>query len=357
MAIYSDVDFAKDKDLKFEPQIKKPGPASQDLHIDQLLEYDVPDDIHTLEGYKKYLEEMEIFEADKKWNKFRVKLKEVPKHKVGNEEGWIINPRKNYLAETIEKIKLPKGLGVDVDTRSSWARFGLRVQHVDDELENLNGYKGTIPLAINSNDANIFLREGDRICQAVVYELEKGCLSNGQIYDELQNGQLECYEMAPHDSKIKIPKFPIKNHSIQLTLNPVIKSFQEKFIDPKKDQSEKYVDINLGGGKEIPYMKFFLGSSNETLRIGDKYVGLLREIYTSPSRARVHSNAGYFDPGFEGTATLEQYIVPGGYNILYPGMKMGELEICSLKTPCKGLYHSKYSGQCGATPSKAHLDF
>ena len=156
---------------------------------------------------------------------------------------------------------------------------------------------------------------------------------------------------------MSMPNFVIRNQSIQLTLHRMIKQFRETIIDPKVNQANNYVELDLEGGREIPYRKFFLGSSNEIVRIGNGYVGLLRELFTSPERIRTHSNAGYFDPGFEGTATLEQYVIESGPNMLYPDMKMGEMEVCRLKTECSEPYRSKYSGQYGATPSKAHLDF
>ena len=357
MAIYSNEDFKADKELRFRPLLKEPGPSSQDLHISRLFLHNISDDIHTEKGYLDFLKQFQELDVDESWSKFRRKLKEVSTRERKGEVVWILKPGTSYLAETVEKITLPKSLGVDVDTRSSYARYGLRVQHVDDELGYLNGYEGHIPLLMTISDVPIILRPRDRVCQAVVYEEDKGMLNNKEIYEKIGSGDIDCYTPAPHDSKLKMPNFMIKNHSIQLTLHPIIKRFRETVIDPKKDQTNNYIEINLESGKEIPYRKFFLGSSNEIVRIGNGYVGLLRELFTSPERVRTHSNAGYFDPGFEGTATLEQYIMEGGPNILYPDMKMGEMEICRLKTECSKPYCSKYSGQYGATPGKAHLDF
>ncbi|MFQ6010048.1 MAG: hypothetical protein ACE5J7_02940 [Candidatus Aenigmatarchaeota archaeon] len=359
MAIYSDTDFRKNRKLRFSPRLKRVGPSSQDLHIGRLYKQKhLEHDITTSDGWLNYLKEIESIDSDVPWTKFRTGLEKEPTMKRDNEDVWVLRPGRMYLAESIEKITLPKGLGVDVDTRSSWARYGVRVEHVDDELKGFSGYKGHIPLMIVSCDTPVVLRPRDRICQAIVYdERGKGILGNNGIFEAITNKEIECYKLAMFNPKIKLPSINIDRHSIHLTLNPNIKRFNDKIIDPKEDLSGKYLDINITGGYEIPYKKFFLGSSNEILRIGKKHVALLREIFTSPERVRTHSNAGYVDPGFEGTITLEQFVVPDGPNTIYPDMKMGEVEICRLKSPCTKPYKSKYSGQFGATASKGHLDF
>jgi dCTP deaminase len=300
---------------------------------------------------------MEEMDTEVPWAKFRTELKEAPRTNLKGEDVWILKPGTFYLAESVEKLTLPKGLGVDVDTRSSWARYGARVDHVDDELGYLDGYKGQIPLRIAVSDVPVILRQNDRICQAVVYEGDKGMLENRAIYKAINSGEIECYRQAMFDMDVKLPSMQIDNHAIALTLHKIIKRFREGVIDPKQDMSKKHLDIDISGGHDMTYRKFFLGSSNEILRIGNGYVGLLREIFTAPERVRTHANAGYIDPGFEGTITLEQYLVEGGACTIYPDMKMGEVEVCTLKSQCTNPYRSKYSKQVGATPSMGHLDF
>lgn len=357
MAIYSDTDFNNNKDLKFEPQLKPPGPASQDLHIGKLYRQSVPKDIYTSEGWANYLEEFKNLDIDSSWAKFRQKLEKIPTIDKNGEQVWIIEPGHAYLAESVEKLTLPKGLGVDVDTRSSWARYGIRIQHCDDDLEGFGGYEGHIPLLITNCDVPVVMRPGDRTCQAVVYEWDKGVLSNQGIFDAVKNGHVECFRRPSFNPELKTPSVNIDNLSIALTLHPVIKRFREKMLDPKEDNTGKYASTNLERGHEMPYRKFFLGSSNEVIQVDDEYVAILREIFTSPQNVRTHSNAGYIDPGFIGTITLEQYLVELGPNVLYPDMKMGEVEICNLKSKCTNPYKSKYSNQFGATASMGHLDF
>lgn len=357
MAILSDRDLKAENGVEFDNVIKPPGPASQDLHIKNLYKQRVPEDLHSVKGFEKFLKEFEETALDQSWAKFRKGLDRVPTQKIGDEEVWIINPNETYLAETMENVTLDSGYGMDVDTRSSWARFGLRVQHVEDELEGLCGYEGSVPLSINTVDKPIILRPEDRVCQGIVYEGKKGLLMNNEINEALKEDEIECYIPVPRCPGEKNSHIEISNNALQLNLHPEIKTYRESEIDPKEDQNGKYKEFYLGEGHELPHEKFFLGSSKEVVRVSDEYVGLLREIYNSPDRTRVHSNAGYIDPGFEGTITLEQFIPRGSRNTLYPGMKMGELEICRLNSKCEDPYDSKYNGQKGATASRAHLDY
>lgn len=279
MPIYSDTDFKNDDELEFDPRLEPPGPASQDLHVGRLFRHERPDNLHTKEGQIELLESLEDLDVDASWSKFRRSLEKVPKVNRNGEDVWILGPGKAYLGETVEKITLPEGLAVDVDTRSSWARFGLRAQHMDDELEYFTGYEGHIPLLVTTRDVPIVLRPNDRICQAVVYEWDKGMLRNEEIYEAYQTNEIDCYLPAPHDPQKKLPCLNVEGHAIRLSLDPVITRFRGDVIDPKEDQSGNYVNIDIKGGYEIPYEEFFLGSSNEVVEIGDKYAGLLRDIH------------------------------------------------------------------------------
>lgn len=340
MAVYSDTDFRKDKRLKFRPLLKEPGPCSQDLHIGRLFE----------QG-KKWQD------IGLPWKTYRRGLKRISTFRQNGEDVWILKPGYLYLAETVERLTLPGGLTVDVDTRSSWARYGVRVQHVDDRLDRGGGYDGHIPLAITSCDKPVILRPNDRICQAIVYDGGRDILMNNQIHEALKSGKIECYRRAEFDSKVKLPSWMIRNESLGFTLHPIIKKFDGREIDPKKDMSANYSTFDITGGLNIPYNWFFISSSNETVVMGRMYAGMLRELFTAPERIRMHANAGYLNPGSNGMITFEQHLVPAGSKALYPDMRMGEMEILRLKTPCTEKYDSKYNGQFEPSASKGHLDY
>ena len=75
-----------------------------------------------------------------------------------------------------------------------------------------------------------------------------------------------------------------------------------------------------------------------------------------------HSTAGFIDPGFTGHITLELSNVATLPIILHPGMKVGQLCLFQLSSPSEqpygsAVYGSRYQGQRGPTPSRAHLNF
>jgi deoxycytidine triphosphate deaminase len=75
-----------------------------------------------------------------------------------------------------------------------------------------------------------------------------------------------------------------------------------------------------------------------------------------------HSTAGFIDPGFTGHITLELSNVANLPITLWPGMKIGQLCLFRLSSPAEHPYGStgvgsRYQGQRGPTPSRAHLNF
>ena len=76
----------------------------------------------------------------------------------------------------------------------------------------------------------------------------------------------------------------------------------------------------------------------------------------------IHSTAGYIDPGFSGTITLELSNVAKLPIPLYPEMFIGQISFLTLTTPVDRPYGSpglgsKYQDQDKPTESKVHQDF
>ena len=109
--------------------------------------------------------------------------------------------------------------------------------------------------------------------------------------------------------------------------------------------------------------EFVLGATLERVRIGDDLVGRL-EGKSSLGRLGllIHSTAGFIDPGFEGTITLELSNVATLPITIYPGMKIGQISFLQMTTPAdrpygSGALASKYKGQVEPTESRYHLNF
>jgi deoxycytidine triphosphate deaminase len=76
----------------------------------------------------------------------------------------------------------------------------------------------------------------------------------------------------------------------------------------------------------------------------------------------IHSTAGYVDPGWKGTLTLELSNVASLPIALYSGMRIGQISFFRMSTPVERPYGSpelgsKYQGQSEPTASAFHADF
>jgi dCTP deaminase len=74
----------------------------------------------------------------------------------------------------------------------------------------------------------------------------------------------------------------------------------------------------------------------------------------------IHSTAGFVDPGFEGTITLEMTNINEVPIKLYPGMKIGQYAFETLEGKVEMPYDqrptSKYMGQIEVQESKLYKD-
>ena len=87
--------------------------------------------------------------------------------------------------------------------------------------------------------------------------------------------------------------------------------------------------------------EFTLGSTLEHVALGPTLVGRL-EGKSSWGRLGliVHSTAGFVDPGFRGSLTLELWNLAPLPIILYPGISVCQLSLMTLTTPVDRPYGS-----------------
>jgi dCTP deaminase len=108
---------------------------------------------------------------------------------------------------------------------------------------------------------------------------------------------------------------------------------------------------------------FVLASTLERIRMPDDLLARL-EGKSSIGRLglRIHSTAGFIDPGFEGRITLELSVDSGQKIALWPGMLIGQLSLARLSAPAEHPYGrtgngSHYQGQDWPTPSRSWQRF
>ena len=184
-------------------------------------------------------------------------------------------------------------------------------------------------------------------------------LSDRDIRAEISAGRLA---IDPFDDSLIQPSsvdvrldnlFRVFNNTRYTHIDPALRQDDlTTLVEPKED--EPFV-LHPG--------EFVLGSTLERCALPDDLAGRL-EGKSSLGRLGLltHSTAGFIDPGFSGHITLELSNVANLPITLWPGMKIGQLCLFRLTSPALHPYGSaeagsRYQGQRGPTPSRAHLNF
>jgi dCTP deaminase len=155
----------------------------------------------------------------------------------------------------------------------------------------------------------------------------------------------------------------LKTASYELTLSNKFKVFNttgRAFIDPTLDQPGLMAEIVLDrepGQPMEPFVlhpgQFVLGSSVETLSFGPTLAGMLNGKSSLGRKGlQIHATAGWFDPGFVGTATLELSCVAPVPILLTPGMRIAQMVFFRTgvpQVPYDQAPDSHYQGQSGPT--------
>ena len=187
----------------------------------------------------------------------------------------------------------------------------------------------------------------DRYAAAVV-------LSDRTIREEIAAGRLI---IEPFDDTLLQPS------SVDVRVAGEFRVFHNNrrtYIDVKdaNDDLTEVVAIPDGEAFILHPGEFVLGSTQERVALPDDLVARL-EGKSSLGRLGllIHSTAGYIDPGFDGTITLELSNVARLPISIYPGMPIGQISFLQMTTPVDNPYRGKYQGQSGPTASSYHREF
>jgi dCTP deaminase len=179
-------------------------------------------------------------------------------------------------------------------------------------------------------------------------------LSDGTILQYVQEGRIK---VDPWDPKMVQPA------SIDLRLGDSFRVFHNHrataidLRDPPSNLTEEVV-MPDGDAFVIHPGEFCLGRTLEWVQIPDDIVARI-EGKSSLGRLGliVHATAGFCDPGFEGTLTLELNNLTRVPIRLYPGLPIAQLSFMTLDRPAARPYGSAglgshYQGQRAATESR-----
>jgi dCTP deaminase len=179
-------------------------------------------------------------------------------------------------------------------------------------------------------------------------------LSDGTILQYVQEGRIK---VDPWDPKMVQPA------SIDLRLGDSFRVFHNHrataidLRDPPSNLTEEVV-MPEGEAFVIHPGEFCLGRTLEWVQIPNDIVARI-EGKSSLGRLGliVHATAGFCDPGFEGTLTLELNNLTRVPIRLYPGLPIAQLSFMTLDRPAARPYGSPglgshYQGQRAATESR-----
>lgn len=180
-------------------------------------------------------------------------------------------------------------------------------------------------------------------------------LSDVDIHYEMTGGDLDIWPF--HTGNLQPASYDVR-------LDQRFKFFKKPqpgdVLDPNEDISSLMSDMNIVSGTILLAPgEFALGSTVEKVSLSTRLAARL-EGKSSLGRLglMVHSTAGFIDPGFSGTITLELSNVGRFPVLLHPGMKIGQLCVFRLDTPASAGYGdpkfgSKYQGQEGPVASRS----
>ena len=184
-------------------------------------------------------------------------------------------------------------------------------------------------------------------------------LSDRDIRSEIDAGRVK---IDPYDPDLVQPS------SIDVRLDRFFRVFENHkypHIDPAVEQPDltRLVEVDPEEVFILHPGEFVLASTYEVLSLPNDIASRL-EGKSSLGRLWLltHSTAGFIDPGFSGHVTLELSNMATLPIKLYPGMKVGQLCMFRLSSPAEhsygsSIYGSRYQGQRGPTPSRAHQNF
>lgn len=184
-------------------------------------------------------------------------------------------------------------------------------------------------------------------------------LSDRDIRAEIESGRIVIDPFGPES---------VQPSSVDLHLGNKFRVFRNNrtaVIDVRTEQPELTELVQITGDE--PFVlhpgEFALGATFERVALPDDLVARL-EGKSSLGRLGllIHSTAGYVDPGWEGTLTLELSNVANLPIMLYDGMKIGQISFQRLSSPVEVAYGdarigSRYRGQTDPTASRYFADF
>ncbi|OGJ54873.1 dCTP deaminase [Candidatus Peribacteria bacterium RIFCSPHIGHO2_02_FULL_49_16] len=170
------------------------------------------------------------------------------------------------------------------------------------------------------------------------------------------------------ESELPKEQWHIHASSMDLHMGNTFKLYEHSrfaVLDPKKPETfignMRTIVVENGDPFIVQPGEFILGVTRETISVPDDLVVRV-EGRSSLGRLGiiVHSTAGFVDPGFSGTITLEISNLNRMPVLLYSGMRICQIAFEQMSSPAEMPYHkkpgSKYQGQVLPEESRLAMD-
>ena len=147
--------------------------------------------------------------------------------------------------------------------------------------------------------------------------------------------------------------------SIDLTLGTHFLKVDENSIDRITLDSElRYLDLHTGADEEIviPPLSFLLAVTRERIRLPANMTAFVEGRSSIGRIGLFIQNAGWVDPGFDGTITLELFNANRLPIRLRAGRRICQIVFAQLDRSTTRPYQGKYQHQSAAVGSRIHLD-
>ncbi|OGH60984.1 MAG: dCTP deaminase [Candidatus Lindowbacteria bacterium RIFCSPLOWO2_12_FULL_62_27] len=172
-------------------------------------------------------------------------------------------------------------------------------------------------------------------------------LSDRDISEWLASGKLSIEPLSDGQIQPASVDLRLGSHYLKIDENAMESITME--TDPR------YVDIHADE-IVIPPHSFLLATTMESIRLPDDLTAFVEGRSSVGRMGLFIQNAGWVDPGFEGTLTLELYNANRLPLKFSAGRRICQLVLARLSSPCMRPYRGKYQHQRGTIGSRIFQD-